>query len=437
MKKIFTLALLIISITGFAQTTLQFGSLDSLFLYAEKNSAAIKINSEQSLMAKWTKVAALANTVNLRSPLNFTMTDNTKLPVNFIPGEIFGGPPGSLRQITLGQQYISNLGLTPQIDIINPAAWAKVKSADFNKQLTEINNLITKKNLYESIAACYYNIVSMQEQIVVTQQNSNSADSLLLIIQNKYNAGIVREQDLNNATINQLSINDKLFQLKESLQQQLNSLKILCDIDPATIINLSEKITNTTGTFDQVLTANSSLQEKYTLTQSQFSKAELSSNRLYFAPTVSLIFNQSWQQNSNDKFFDNSNWIASQYIGVKFTLPFPFDATKLSQSYTSKINLKIAKINLEHNALQNKLNNQQLSIDYSKAYSTYNTSQKIAQLKASNFQKSKNQYASEILSTENLLTSFTDKLTADLNQIVAAANLKYIQSKININNSIK
>ncbi len=217
----------------------------------------------------------------------------------------------------------------------------------------------------------------------------------------------------------------------------MNSLKILCDLDPVTVISLTEKTTNITQ-FDQALTANSSLQEKYTLTQAQFSRSELSSNRLYFAPIVSVIYNQSWQQNSNDKFFDSkSTWIPSQYIGVKFTLPFPFDATKLSQSYTSKINLKIAKINLEHNALQNKLNNQQLSIDYSKAFSSYNTSQKIAQLKSLNFQKSKNQYAAEILSTENLLTSFTDKLTADLNQIIAVANLKYIQSKININNSIK
>ena len=235
-----------------------------------------------------------------------------------------------------------------------------------------------------------------------------------------------------------MSIQDKLFQLQESLKQQYNSLKILCDINSQTVVNITEKALSINSNLSETASTSSNLQEKMSMTQMQFSKSELLSNRLYFAPTVSVIFNQSWQQNSNANFFDNnSNWISSQYVGLKSSLPFPLDATKLSQSYNSKISFKIAKLNLEHNALQNKLNNEQLNIDYAKAYSTYTVSQKIANLKNINYEKSKNQYTEGITSTDFLLNSFGEKLNAELNQVSAASNIKFIQSKINFNNTIK
>ncbi|MBI3238885.1 MAG: hypothetical protein HYZ43_08630, partial [Flavobacteriia bacterium] len=130
---------------------LNFNSPDSLYAYADRNSASSKISVQQSLLAKWTKVAALANTVNYKSPVSFSATDNLLLPVSFLPAEAFGGAPGTFRQITLGQQYVNNFNFNPQIDIINPQNWARVKSAELNKEMTEVNNQLNKKNLHESI----------------------------------------------------------------------------------------------------------------------------------------------------------------------------------------------------------------------------------------------------------------------------------------------
>jgi OMF family outer membrane factor len=48
-----------------------------------------------------------------------------------------------------------------------------------------------------------------------------------------------------------------------------------------------------------------------------------------------------------------------------------------------------------------------------------------------------NQYKEGILSTENLLLSFTDKVNAQLNLISATSSLQFVQSKIKINNTIQ
>ena len=72
-----------------------FGSLDSLFAFADRNSNSAKVSQLQSLLAKWTKAAALANTINFKDPVSFSATNNILLPVNFIPAEALEDPPAA------------------------------------------------------------------------------------------------------------------------------------------------------------------------------------------------------------------------------------------------------------------------------------------------------------------------------------------------------
>lgn len=414
---------------------LTFSGLDSLLAFSDKNSSVSKTNLQQTLLAKWTKVAALANTVNFKSPVTFSATDNLKLPVSFIPAEAFGGPAGTFRQITLGQEYVSNFNFNPQIDIVNPYNWAKVKSASINKELTEVSNQIAKKTLYENIAAAYYNIIALQEQILIIEKSLTASDSVLLIVKNKFSQGIIREQDVNNATVNKLNVADKLNQLRSMLDQQVNTLKILCDIPSGTEVTVkadqSEEVNGS-------LKATSTLQSRLNILQSSYARNELRANRLSMLPTLSLFYYQGWQQNSNTAFFDNkADWIQSQYIGVRISMPIPPDVNKLSQTYTTKINHRIAELNSSHSQLQTELANKNMEIDYDKASSSYSLAKQIFELKNSNYIKSLNQYREGILPTDNLLNAFNDLLNSELNLVSAYSSARFNRSKIAINNSVK
>ena len=418
------------------QAQLNFTGLDSVLSYAERNSTSIKTGEQQSLLAKWTKVTAVANTVNFKSPISFSATDNLQLPVNFLPAEAFGGPAGTFRQVTLGQEYVSNFNFNPQIDIINPYNWAKVKSASVNKEMTEVSNQISKKTLFENIAAAYHNIIALQEQIILTEKSLSASDSIHQIVKNKFSAGIVREQDLNNALANQLNIKDKLAQLKVMHQQQLNTLKILCDISAGTQITLQN---NSAAEFSEGnLKSNSNLNSRYNNLQNQYAKNELRANRLSMLPVLSAFYYQGWQHNSNIAFFDSkSSWIQNQYIGLRITVPFPPDVTKISQSYTSKINYRITSLNDKHSELQTELNNRSLELDYEKALSSYQTAKQIFDLKNSNFSKSINQFKEGLLSTDNLLIAFNEMVNSQLNVVAAFSSAQFVKSKISISNSLK
>jgi len=435
--------LIIISLTWFllfqtagAQTELRFSSLDSLLNYAEQNSITIKTTEQQALLAKWQKVSAQAGLVNFRMPINFNLTNNIELPVSFMPGEAFGGAPGTFKEVTMGQQYIGNLNIAPQIDIINPAAWAKLQSASKNSELTTVNNLLAKKLLFESISAAYHNTVSLQEQIELTKKSLLIADTLLINMENKYSEGIVRQQDLNDAKINKLTLTDKLKQLGASLQQQYLSLKILCDI-PENITILIYEPVDYNQNIAVGLEVSNQLVYKSSLLKYDIAKADLKANHLMQLPTMSFVYYDAWHQNSNNTFFDkDAQWINSQYIGLKMSLSFP-DVNRFTQNKISKVNSTIALQNAEHTKLQNDNNNLQLVLDYEKAFSQFTTAKQIYELKEQNYHLAMNQFTMDILSSDRLLIAFNDMITSRLNNSSALANLLYLKSKIDINNTVK
>lgn len=411
-----------------------FGSLDSLFAFADRNSNSAKVSQLQSLLAKWTKVAALANTINFKDPVSFSATNNILLPVNFIPAEAFGGPAGSFRQITLGQQYVSNFNFNPQIDLINPQNWARVKSAEFSKEMTELNNSISKRSLHESIAAAYYNCLALEDQMAASEKNLAAADSIVRIVSSKVDLGVAREQDLNNAKANSLVVKDKLQQIKNNREQQLNALRVLCDIAPGTPLSIgNNKITETAA-----LKPGSTLEARYLQKQSRYMRSELNAGRLATLPVVSLVYYQGWQQNSNTSLFDSkAQWIQSKYFGLRITMPIPPDVNRLSQNYTSKINYKIAALNASHQQLQNDVANRNLEIELDKSLTSYDVARQLMELKQANYGKSMNQYREGILPADNLLIAFNDVLASELNYLSARAALEYARARIMINNSVK
>lgn len=419
-----------------AQNTLVFNSVDSLFNYAEKQSIAIKTGEQQVLLAKWQKISAQAGLVNFRMQTSFSLTDNVKLPVTYFPAEAFGGEPGTFKEVTTGQQYMGNINFAPQIDIVNPVSWTKLKSAKINQELTNVNNLIVKKSLFESISAGYYNIISLKEQIEISQKNLLTADTLQAIMQNKYDEGIVRQQDLNDAIINKLTLEDRLNQLKISIEQQYYAIKILCDIPKNEDLTITE-----TADYEQPfnigLQTNNQLQYESSLLKSGLANEELRANRLAQYPTVSIVAYDGWQQNSRNQFFDsNSNWINSQYIGLRLSMPFP-DINRFTLTKTANINKTISELDAEHSKYQNDIANIQLNLDYEKAYSQLNTNKQIFLLKEENYRMALNQFNASILPSDKLLTAFNDMLASRLNYSAALANLLYTKSKIEINNAIK
>jgi outer membrane protein TolC len=429
------LALLLCTIfAAKAQQTIRFGNPNEVLTFAMQHSIALKSGNAQMALAKYQTYYAKINRYNPRANVGYAITDNLQLPVNFLPAEVFGGPAGTFREARFGQQYIQNLSITPQVDLINHAAWAKLESVKTSEVLSEINQKLIRKTLSESVVAVYFNIVSLQEQIKILNQTLQNADSVMQIVQQKHNQGIIRNQDVNNATVNKLMIQDRIQQLQNGIEQQYNLLKSLCDIPSSTEILIENQHSNSA---ENVAVLTNSLKSQQSELQVNYAQNELKVNQLSYYPTLSFIGNWALQENSNNHFFDGkARWISQSYVGLRLNFGIP-DANKYAQTKLAKTNLQIAELTAQKQEIQQSFEQKQLQLEWEKAQAGEHISTKILDLKNDTYQKNFNLFKQDIYPTENLLLSFNDVLNATLSQQVAKVQTAFQREKININNSIQ
>ena len=413
-----------------------FGSLNELLEYTSINSITLQNNSIKLDQAKKSKLAAIIGTIDVTGNLlSNQFTNNTRLPVNIFPAEIFGGTPGTFQEVQTGVQYNTNVTNYADIKIINPVGWSNLKLAKINIDLSTSNNQISLKNLQENIANNYYNIINVLEQLESTKQNLAVADTLYQITKNKFNEGLLNKQTLNDSKINYLNTKENIHQLDYLLIQYYLSLKLLCDIPEEENIKIKriesakDSLTTENVELNKLALNNSLLQEKYALTNLKNAKAA-------FLPTLSLQLSNS--NNLYNSEFDplSGNWINSNYIGVKMTLPIP-SSQNISKKFNAKFDYKLAKNNSEQERIQANLDQKSLENDYEKALSQYKNNIEIISLAKESFYKNQNLYEEGVINLETVLNSYTDMVSAQFNFIISEVNVQLAKSKININNNIR
>ena len=101
------------------QELVKFLNINEAFALAKNKNYSL-VNAElQKNIADLSKKAALANVFNPRVPITIQALDNMSQQVSFLPAEAFGGPVGTFKQVTIGQQYVATLAIMPQFEILN------------------------------------------------------------------------------------------------------------------------------------------------------------------------------------------------------------------------------------------------------------------------------------------------------------------------------
>ncbi len=133
---------LVINIQG--QEQVRFSTINEVFALAKSKNYTLLNAALQNKIADLTKNAAVANVFNPRVPTTIQALDNMNQQVSFLPAEAFGGPAGTFKEVTIGQQYVSTLAIMPQFEIFNLSNIAQVKSSKINEQLVENQNKLNE-----------------------------------------------------------------------------------------------------------------------------------------------------------------------------------------------------------------------------------------------------------------------------------------------------
>jgi outer membrane protein TolC len=423
--------------SGTVKAQISFSNLDSLLRYATAKSISLQSGDIRLQQAKKAKLAAAFNIPEVTGNVSFSYTNNTKLPVNLFPAETFGGEPGTYKEIQTGVQYVSNLNENIDIKLLNLKGWENLKLAKLNIEATASDNKITLKLLHENIATAYFNILTLQEQKEATKLNLAAADTLVNITKKKYEQGLVKQQDVNDATVSYLTTKESIRQIEFLTAQQYLGLKILCDIPETENLQVVQKIQEEVIIKKSFILPNSiNITNGFLKEKVAFSNYKQLKYSLY--PAISFFQAYTTQQyNTRGKLFDNSvNWIPSSYIGLKLSIPIP-NASTIAQASNAKFDYLLAKKTTEQQIIKSGIETKQLSVDYDKAVSQAQSNKEIYELRKDTYQKNQSLYAEGLISLDHTLTSFNAMVTGSYNLISSNVNVLLAKAKIDINNRIK
>ncbi len=413
-----------------------FNSLDSLVDYVNLKSTVLKSDDIKLDQAKKAKLAALLAIPDVNANIGLSSTNNTKLPVSLFPAETFGGTPGTYREIETGIQYTNNFSQYAEVKLINASGWQIYKLAKINISATTIDNKISRKALYENIATFYYNIITLQAQLASTNENIKVSDTIFQMVTNKYQVGIARQQDVNDAQASYINSVESSKQINYIISSQYLALKILCDIPESEDILISD-----TPGYSDSKEPNFSVNELNYISsynKQQYALASYKQSKRTLLPSLNAFGSNSNQQFSdNFSLFDQHvNWINSNYIGLKLSWQIP-TANTIAQISKAKYDYLLSVENTEHQRLKANLDFEQLKIEYIKSVSQSNSNKQVAMLRADTYRRNLENYREGIISLDKLLLSYNEMVNSSYTSISASVSVLLNESKIKIYNKIK
>lgn len=428
MRKYLYILLLFFGTTAFGQSVQRFSTWNALEDWVLKNATVIQLNQEQLRMAELTEQASWLNTLNPRIPTTGSWINNTDLPVNFIPGQVFGGPEGSFREITFGQQYISSFTAAPQFDLVNIAKWQDVRAAKANTKVVAAEGMMNRIKLLEQVNVLYCGIIQLKKQQKIVERFVGLSDSLSQIVGRKYDAGLIRLQDRNDAQVNVLQQKGVLRNIVHQLTYQEALLSTLAGISVE--IDVTERA--------EELETKSTVQNQTALNLAMFrvdyAKMIYRSSQLEQLPVLSFQSSLAYQNNSNAQWMDPANrWIYSSFVGAKLTWDLPTNAVKATNVRVKKINFKMAEILLEEEKRNTKVRNEQLIKDWENAKKEVEEKELMAILEKDSYRHAGDQYEKEVIGLDKLILAQNKWLSAQLSVLNARINQQMYQQKIRIN----
>lgn len=431
-KQKLLLTILLLPIMGWSQETKEFLTLEEVLVFAKEKKVNFRNDIIQQNLAELNRKTAIGNAFNPRIPASAQIIDNMNLQTNYIPAEVFGGSPGSFRKITMSLQYVGTFSIQPQFDIINLGNISRIKLSKTNQEFIANQQKINEWNIYDQLNGVYFNILSFQEQKKVVDENIDIAKQILTLVNNRFEEGLVRKQDVNEAEVNLIRLQDQLSQLQFNIQIQQQNLALFFENEASPILNQSirdfDRKKMLTETRNDLWIKHYELKEK-------MAEQEWKSSQKQQLPVLGFVSSFNWQNLSNQSFFhSNSNWINFNYVGLRLSWELPTTVLKYSAVKEKKMQWQIAENEVNHFIRENETRNSNLLVEYEKAFSQLENYKKIQTLKEDTYQKYFDQYQENILSLDKLLTAQTDMLLSQLNVVTALAGVGFNENKIIINN---
>ena len=411
MLRRYTLLLLLLATGIAAQAQTVFSSLEDLWKYADDHNINIKAAKYEVDKTVYTKKQSyLAFLPQASASASFT--DNTSLQTTLIPATIFGGPEGQYQPVQFGQKYIYAGGFTAQMDLVNLQTWFNVRIAKETEALNEASLSNTKKITYSQIAGQYYSYLLNKEAARVAELSASVADSVYQSVNNKFNEGTLSKQNVDVAQLNKERAEQTQITAGYQMRTSLNTLKVMLDLSVKDSIIVEGALQSNLS-----IEKNTPFAEDPSVRlagyQAQLNLASYRAANANYLPTLSLIYNNTTQQNDNKyEPFESGGpkWYPANYWSLRASWTIFNGGLRRAQAGRNKLSYYEARSQYESSQKQSAINDENIRLSYQKAAASFTKAQDIMRLSFDNYQHVSDRYKNGIGAIDDRLSAFRDYL---------------------------
>lgn len=367
-----------------------------------------------------------------------------KIPTSFVPGEFFGGEPGTFFPVQFGQQYTASAGITATQLIFDGTYLVGLKASRTFQELSRKKYNQSRIDAAIAVTKAYYGVLVMDQRMKIVDANLERVNKIKNDTKELYKNGFAEKVDVDRLD---LTYNNLLVERDKIDRYKLFSyalLKFQMGLDPKVDILLTDRLDALQMPTDiPADTADVSKRPEYEVVQVQRQLAELDIKRYRSQYYPNLIGFGTYSTNAGrtefNIFSSEYRWFPTAIIGVKLNVPIWDGMQKNALISQSKLRLQQTD-----NAILNLRNSVQL--EYTNALANFNnykatleTTRKNRELAAEIARVAKIKYDNGLGSSLEMIDAESSMREADANYFntlyetiiakvdldKAAGNLKY------------
>lgn len=436
MKAFFANAILVLCIflnTAYAQET-RLTSLNQALELAKKNGPNSKAATLQSVLAD--KEVKISNSALLPSiGFNANTDYNLNLPVQLIPAEIFGGAPGTFREIQFGRPWSNSSTFDFTMPLIHVDKWTQTKIAKSSAQQASFESEAAKQEYLRNVANLYLRVLVLVEANKLNYSLDSSAKVLFSITKQRYNNELVSKLDLNRTENLLLQTEQQTQTLKGNEELALINLVSLLGSNSNNLLVDDDLEAYELKVFDQnSLVVNNRFSYRAAEESERVAHLNMRKQQQAWLPKLSLNSRYTFANQQDNLFGGNGNSFDFGTVGVSLSVPLfkggqnYHNSTKAQlQKELTLVNSQLKKINAEREILE-------WQIKRSENQKNLLNAQKRNQLALENLNLSFQAYSEGVISLDQLFNIYQEYVVAGNNFLQTKADAILYQTYFELEN---
>ncbi len=154
-------------------------SLEEAVMYAHENNNDVK-NAQLVHKSSDYEIGEILSIGLPQISASVNVTSNVVVPKTPVPGEFFGGEPGSFAFVAFSPKHQGNLNITLDQLIFDASYFLGLKAAKMLKELTYKDVQLSEIAATEVVSKAYYNALVQQQRVELFERQLNTIDTLLI-----------------------------------------------------------------------------------------------------------------------------------------------------------------------------------------------------------------------------------------------------------------